>query len=226
MALIDAYTKVRKNNPERHANDYYPTSPIATYALVNYCKKHGLWIPKNIWEPAAGRGWMSAELQRLGYQVTSTDLFPYDDSLVPVVWPVDFLSPMPKQFYEHPPQGVITNPPYKNRMAEKFLRRALTVAPFVAMLTRVTFTEALERYELFTHDPPAKILFMSGRFSCDEDLLRAEKWSGGMVSYIWMIWIRDVLPQAPGWINMADTLAGWTREGGVDYFRELCNKIK
>lgn len=220
MPLTDAYTKVRKNKPERHENDYYPTSPIATHALVKYCQQHDIWIPKTVWEPAAGRGWMSAELQRLGYKVQSTDLFPYDNTLVPVVWPVDFLTPVSREF---PSQAIITNPPYKNHMAEKFLRKALKIAPFVAMLTRVTFTEAMERFDLFTEHPPTKIIFMSGRFSCDEELLRAEKWSGGMVSYIWMLWARDVEPQPPGWVNMKDTLAAWTRDGGVDYFRRLCN---
>ena len=66
--LHSAYAVV-SSSVDRVENDYYPTPPVATYALIKT-----LDVPDKIWEPAAGRGWISHELIRNGKNVYSSDL--------------------------------------------------------------------------------------------------------------------------------------------------------
>ena len=53
----------------RQIDDFYPTPPEATEALLNRCE-----FNKDIWEPACGNGAISNVLIRKGHNVTSTDL--------------------------------------------------------------------------------------------------------------------------------------------------------
>jgi hypothetical protein len=50
-------------------------------------------VPKKVWEPAAGRGWMAQELIRNGHEVTASELFEYTNPLCDIEWGVNFLSP-------------------------------------------------------------------------------------------------------------------------------------
>jgi 2-polyprenyl-3-methyl-5-hydroxy-6-metoxy-1,4-benzoquinol methylase len=54
----------------REVNDFYPTSPEYTEALLAVHKFHG-----SIWEPACGAGDMSQVLEEHGYTVYSSDLY-------------------------------------------------------------------------------------------------------------------------------------------------------
>ena len=78
--IFDVYSKVKKNDPDRNENDLYPTPPLATYILHKYID-----LPHNIVEPTAGRGNISIELIRNGYNVQSFDLFEYDNDNWPNV---------------------------------------------------------------------------------------------------------------------------------------------
>ncbi len=164
----------------RVSNDYYPTAPLAVRALVlNYP------VPSNILEPAAGRGWISAELQNMGYMVTSKDLYPYDDPLTDVEYGEDFLQSEKIPFID----GVITNPPYSNKMPMKFIEKSLKMYDFTAMFCRLSFLETPTRGEFFTKYPMAKCMIMGARIQCNERYFHSEKTQiGGMISYAWFIW--------------------------------------
>ena len=165
----------------RHDNDYYPTPPFVTNAL---CRKFN--IPKRVWEPAAGRGWMAQELIRNGHNVTATELFTYDKPLCDIEWEVNFLSPDVKREVD----AIITNPPYEKKIPQEFAQRALDLkTPFIAMLCRLLWVEADGRFEFFTKNPPSDILMMAGRFSCQEKQFDLDP-LGGMVSYAWFVWDR------------------------------------
>jgi hypothetical protein len=173
---------VRKNDV---VNDYYPTPPHATFALVEaergHIDRHLAVGGSYVWEPAAGRGWMSEELMRLGYPVISTDLVAYDGQRVPVLQH-DFLTT------ELEAAAIVTNPPYGRGLAEAFARRALERTGYVAMLCRATWVESAQRYKFFTDHPPSRVLFFSRRFSCTEDYFGTGKEDGGMVPYAWWVW--------------------------------------
>lgn len=139
---MGSLTRQRK---QRIASDYYPTP--------SWCVDHlfEIWHPPGgIWlEPGAGDGaiiraverhrtdvnWIAAELR--------TDATSYLTQLtvhnaIDVRCPTDFLrSPL------EPVDVVIGNPPYT--LAEEFARKALKLAPHVALLLRSSFDGSAER---------------------------------------------------------------------------------
>lgn len=196
MSLANAYV-TNKSYDERKENDYYPTPSAATKALVNYYKSV---IPDDILEPAAGRGWISATLLEMGYNVTSTDLYPYENSLVPIKTGVDYMN---TQFIS---PGIITNPPYKKNMAEGFARKAIVESDFCAMFLRLTFMESKRRHKLFKEYPPSVLVF-SDRMNCDETRFTDPGGQfGGMVAYAWFVWGKGIIPGSIDWALPSATL--------------------
>lgn len=198
MSLRDAYIVKGSDGSHRKENDYYPTPPIGTLTLL---KNHKL--PKRLWEPAAGRGHIAKELIRNGHEVVATDLYPYDNPLVDIETGVDFMTADRKDV-----DGVITNPPFKSNLPEKFIRRMIEVHkyPFVAVFCRLTFMESISRYELFTDHPPARIYVLSGRVNCHEDYFEQNHGLGGMVAYAWFVW-DELFKQTIGttkWVKPSD----------------------
>ena len=198
MSLRDAYIVKGSEGEHRNDNDYYPTPPIGTLTLLkNYP------VPERLWEPAAGRGHIAKELIRNGHKVVATDLFEYDDPLVDIETGVDFMTAERRDV-----DGVITNPPFKHSLPEKFIRRMLEVHkyPFVAVFCRLTFMESISRYDLFTDHPPARILVLSGRVNCHEDYFDQNNGLGGMVAYAWFVW-DDLMTLTKGttkWVKPSD----------------------
>jgi hypothetical protein len=191
-SLTDVYCGVRKNSDQRMPNEFYPTSPVATYALTQHSD-----VPRFVWEPAAGRGWMSRELIRCGHNVISTDLFHYENPLVPVEFGVDFLSARRRAV-----EAIVTNPPYKNDLAQKFTERAIEEGyDYVAMFCRLTFAESSKRLRLFERYPPSTVIVMSGRVQCSEEYLNRGQYVGGMVSYAWWVWDK--------WLDQRTTTMVW-----------------
>jgi hypothetical protein len=186
MSLAKAYSGVKSTDPNRKANDYYPTAPVATFSLIEMEDRISEGFPTKVWEPAAGRGWMSQELQNNGVEVISTDLFGYEDPLLPIKTGVDFLT---YSGYSLAP-AIVTNPPYKNKLAERFLSKCLRMeeVEYFAFLVRLTFMESQGRLKLFQTNPPTRVYPFSKRFNCDDDYLAQGKQFGGMISYAWFVW--------------------------------------
>jgi hypothetical protein len=191
MTLRNSYI-IDKTKKTRVENDYYPTAPLATECLINI---YGSIIPSKIWEPAAGRGWISKTLINKGYEVVSTDLHAYKDPLVDIETGVDYLLTSPKA------SCIITNPPYKNNLAYKFAKKAVEESNFVALFLRLTFMEGTRRYEFFNRHPPTVLVF-SGRMNCDETKFHTYSGQlGGMVAYAWFVWSKDLPGHRIDWIN-------------------------
>lgn len=130
----------------RHAEAYF-TEPWITKEL---CKHVDLRGP--IWEPACGRGDMTKELCAQGYYVFASDL--YDHGFVDDTYQIDFLDQRRVHFSC---QSIVTNPPFLNGMAERFVRHALGLMNhpqgMVCMLLRHEFDCAAGRVDLFTEWP-------------------------------------------------------------------------
>ena len=192
----------------RNQNDAYPTPPFVTYAL-HYHER----LPKRIWEPACGRGWMSSELIRLGYNVKSSDLYEYENPLVPHIYNhIDYTKDVPFTV-----DGIVTNPPYAKDLAQKFIERTIKLYPYGAFLCRLTFAESSKRLQLFTKYPPSRVLVFSQRFSCDESRFETDPLSG-MVAYAWWIW-DDREKNEHGkisWINTKEMYEKWKRDIKID----------
>jgi hypothetical protein len=140
-------------------------------------------VPKTLWEPAAGRGWMSWELERCERVVHSSDLTRYSKPLVNVEIQ-DFMTAERKDV-----EGLVTNPPYKNNLAEKFVRRAIEDHDYqyVAILQKLTWAESSRRKQFFLDHPPSDVLIFSERINCDEKYFH-DRQVGGMICYAWWVW--------------------------------------
>ena len=175
----------------REKDDFYPTPPEATKAMMARCP--WLKFPEEgneyaIWEPACGEGHMSEVFKEAGLSTYSTDLVDrgYGDA-----HGVDFLMEQ-KSFAP----WIITNPPYK--LANEFVKHAYKLQVenkqgegFIFLL-RLAFLEGQARYkEIFKDMPPSKVLVHTKRLT----LIRGDhedSWYGsGKTAMAWFIWEID-----------------------------------
>jgi len=180
--LTDIYVGVKKNDPNRKQNDFYPTPPLATYILCKYVKP-----PTYLVEPCAGRGNISVELERNGHRVASYDLNEYDNSLTEIETGIDAMELKTSD----PFTGVVSNPPYHKDLPRKLAEKWTSEYDYTAMFLRLTFLEGKKRNKLFTNNPPSDIIYLSDRIRFDSGLIEpVEKKDqlGGMIAYMWIIW--------------------------------------
>jgi hypothetical protein len=166
----------------RHLNDYYPTSPIGTRGLIRSHDMTGLTIH----EPAAGRGWMAKEFIDNGFTVIATDLYPYDNTLCPIEFGKDFL--LQKSAIA---DVMVTNPPYRKDLAEKFVLHSLDIGYKVtAVLCRGMFAEGKNRGKrLYKIYRPSDVYVFDQRINSLENKFGNIKGQlGGMISFFWWVW--------------------------------------
>ena len=157
------------DHENREPNDFYPTPPDGTEALLRVERFDG-----PIWEPACGDGAMSEVLKAAGYSVISTDLIDrgYGDE-----HRIDFLM----EWRPRAP-NIVTNPPFK--MVAPFIRKSLDLTTGkVAMLLRLACLEGVERGALFESSPIARIWVFKQRLQ-----FKRPGWAGGMLPFAWYIW--------------------------------------
>ncbi len=137
--------------PERRKDDFYPTPWEATVALLKVVK-----FPKRIWEPACGDGAMAKALGAHGHAVYATDLHDrgYGESGRDFLQVTDLY---PKDYKI----AIVTNPPFK--LAEQFIRKALSLTPRVAMLLKSQFWHAASRLQLYRDCSPDRIFPLTWR---------------------------------------------------------------
>lgn len=203
--LKDIYVGVKKDDENRNENDLYPTPPIATYILQKYVD-----LPKNIVEPCAGRGNISIELIRNGFNVSSFDMHDYEDKLCPIQVGQDVLDLPKQQGYN----ALITNPPYFQDLPRKIALKGLQDYDVTALFVRLTYLEGKKRNKLFTKYRPSDIIFLSDRIrfgaGYPEAINRNEQ-LGGMISYIWIVWDKrkDNSSTNLRWVLLEDEYDEW-----------------
>lgn len=157
-------------------DDLYETPPEATRALLQVET-----FPLNIWEPACGRGAISYVLRQAGFGVWSTDLVTYG-GFTPDEGGVDFLMET-----RAPPHcsAIITNPPFK--LANEFVRHALTLCPKVVMLLRLAFLEATGRSDIL-EGALSRVHVFRNRLP----MMHRDGWTGprapSSTAYAWFVW--------------------------------------
>ncbi len=169
-----AFARAQTDDPlNRHPEDFYPTHPGATKALLSVERFDG-----PIWEPACGEGDMSRVLESAGYDVISSDLIDrgYGEG------GRDFLmewSPIAP--------NIVTNPPF--RWAIEFTDRALQLTTGkVALFLRLAFLEGIERGKWFPKTPLARIWIMSRRVPMQRGKLQEEGDGHGVIAFAWFVW--------------------------------------
>lgn len=160
----------------RRALDDYPTPTPVTVALMDFLyKERILDTSMVVREPACGeRLAMAYVIASYGNRVISTD----------IVLGQDYMKH--SLYDEINVDAVITNPPFS--VADKFIKKALTQAPIVAMLLKSQYFHAAKRYEMYQKNPPAWILPLTWRPDFEEHLKK--KKGSPTMEVIWFLWIR------------------------------------
>ena len=156
---------------ERADNDYYPTPPEATHALLQREKFEGL-----IWEPACGDGAISTILEDYGYEVLSTDLIDrgYGKG------GIDFLTS------DLTAPNIITNPPFS--IAEAFLKHSLNqTTGKVAFLCKLQFLEGAKRKIIFENSPLKTVYVFSKRIKFHANGDTTKKTNSSMLCFAWFV---------------------------------------
>ena len=159
---------------ERKAHDSYETEPAATQALLQAVSLRG-----RLWEPACGSGKMARVLSAAGHAVLSTDLYDYEFGEPGH----DFLQ---AQTLPDNVGTIVTNPPYADDAAERFVVQALRLTKpggMVAMLLRQEFDCASGRNGLFTHPAFHLKLVLTFRPRWTD-----EKKASPRHNYAWYVW--------------------------------------
>jgi hypothetical protein len=170
---------MKKNNAQsivgfghkREANDFYPTPPSTTHALMRREKFDG-----SVWECASGNGAMAKVIEQYNDCISSdirTDEDVYGEK------GVDFLKTSRQV------DNVITNPPY--RLAEDFIQHALQCArKKVAMLLKLVFLEGVTRYDLFQNTPLKTVYVFCKRQKIT--ISGKPMKNSSMIAYAWFVW--------------------------------------
>ena len=165
-------------------NDLYETPEAATFSLLAVEQ-----LPLTILEPACGRGAISKVLRRAGHRVLENDIVDYglgQDSVQ------DFLNfkPVPVAQFD----AIVTNPPY--RLAQLFVRHALTLCPRVFMLLRLTFYESERRKDVLEGAGLVRVHVFRNRLP----MMHRDGWTGNRasnsVAFAWFVWERGYLGNA------------------------------
>lgn len=138
------------NGGERRENDFYPTPPEPTVALLPHLKD---W-PRRAWEPACGDGGIAKPLERGGFDVVGTDLVDrgYGTGGVDFMQTTALLAP-----------SIVTNPPF-GKLAHPFIEHALDLGVgHMAMLLNLNFWSAAKRTKLWNRRRPSHIVALNWR---------------------------------------------------------------
>jgi hypothetical protein len=133
----------------RRELDFYPTPKECTIALMNF-----LNLPKSkILEPACGNGSMADVIKSYGHEVFASDISEvYGYGL----GGIDYLVTKFEGY-----DAVITNPPFA--ASSRFIQKALTESPIVAMLLKSQYWHSKSRYNLFMDNIPSYVLPLTWR---------------------------------------------------------------
>jgi hypothetical protein len=160
--------------------DLYTTDPHDVERFIKAIQRDEVELPAPIWEPAAGRGDISKTLIRYGYEVLSTDIFPYRDDDIDIA-ALDFFTC--KNTVEDC-KTIFTNPPF-NVQAE-FLEHALSLNVNVVFFVRLSFLSGIRRYRIYEKYNPAYVYVYSARACCYKN--GCVKKGLKMIDYCMIIW--------------------------------------
>lgn len=157
--------------------DAYFSPPEAVWSLLRI---EADYLPRQIWEPAAGDGAIVRPMRQAGYKVFASDVADY--GLDGCETGVDFLRAKRPSKAE----GIVTNPPYK--LAMRFAEKAIKEVPYLALLLRTNFLESTSRMPFFQRHQPARLWISSRRLP----MMHRLGWSGPRTSsntcFAWFIW--------------------------------------
>lgn len=153
---------------KRSKNDFYPTPPECTVALLNFLEERFLIRRSDtIWEPACGTNAMVNVMRQQGYSVIGTDIslgqdyFTYDLQDNCFDW-------------------IITNPPFCS--AQDFITRSAAKKKPFALLLKSQYWHSAKRRKAFEEYPPAFVLPLTWRPDFTGN-------GASMLDMMWCVWL-------------------------------------
>jgi hypothetical protein len=181
--------------PRRLPNEFYPTPPEATRALLSVERFDG-----TIWEPACGDGRIARVLSEHGHAVVATDLHVYGHGLAGV----DFLKATTARA-----KHIVTNPPYGWGLADRFVARALELTAEtggkVAMLLNMASLAHRQRTAWWRAHPPARLYAVDDIVCWPEDRYGPPPAHFTKHRYVWAVWTQGHKgPSTFWWLSGAE----------------------
>lgn len=154
----------------RRKNDFYPTPPECTQALIDFLKKNS-WLRDGqlVWECACGSNAIVDILQKNGLFTWGTDIEKGQDFL--------------KYEIQENFDWIITNPPFS--LGEEFIRKAHSYGKPFAFLLKSQYWHSSKRKKLFNECKPTYVLPLTWR----PDFTGS---GASMLDMIWCVWIGDI----------------------------------
>ena len=137
-------------------SDFHETPAVATLALI---KAEVEYMPQYLWEPACGAGAIVRVLRDFAYTVAASDLVARPEGQPMIT--ADFLKFARPPFSSTGRRGIVTNPPYG--LADAFVKQALALSDYVAMLLPLAYLEGIERRGWLPDSPLARVYVFSYR---------------------------------------------------------------
>jgi hypothetical protein len=180
--VLDRSTQSGRHSLAERGDDHYTTPAGVTGALLQ-----AELLPKYVWDPCCGTGAIVTELRAAGHEVIASDLVDYEIPITPPSYcRVDFLL---ERQAPSGCEGIVCNPPYK--LAPQFVRHALALVPFTAMLLRLAFLESTSRTDILEGGQLARVLVFRRRLPMMHRRNWAGKRAGSGICFAWFIWKRD-----------------------------------
>lgn len=172
--MSSSYMTTARAGGTRLDLDAYQTPAPVTEGLVRALYHHGMPLAQDVLEPAAGYGLIVKELRRNGHHVRASD----------ITRGRDFLK------RRQPWHGdLVTNPPYRDRLDEKFFEKARELVDGkICLLLQTTRLHGQRRFkDLWTPTPPELVLVIPWRIL----FLKADgktPIAGQVYDHSWFIW--------------------------------------
>jgi hypothetical protein len=168
--------------------EFFPTAPWAARAGAELVQRYdpGPWIAE---EPACGQGHMAEAVRPYFAELLASDVHPHGYGEVR-----DFLT----EPHGRPVDWIFTNPPFRDGLAEEFVRLALDRARRgVAILQQTTFLDTVGRHDLIYGARPLTVF---AQFA-ERPNLTLGSWDPAgstATAYAWFLWIKpEVLEGLP-----------------------------
>lgn len=168
----------------RPDNDFYPTPPPMTEALLSVEKFNG-----SIWECACGNGAMGKVFEAHGYDVIGTDTEPRDyGRVLDFFMCADLLAP-----------NIVTNPPFA--LLNPWIERAAMFQPKkIALLAKLQALETQDRSYILEETKLTRVWIFRARQTIWREG-KAQTKNGGMIPFCWLVWERGYTGRPEiGWI--------------------------
>lgn len=161
------YIKIIGAGGKRHKNDFYPTPPECTIALIDFLENHFLLRKgDSIWEPACGNNAMVDVFKKRGYVVHGTDIEQGQNYLT---------GSLGEDF-----DWIITNPPFS--LAKEFIEKSIAEGKPFALLLKSQYWHSSKRLKLFKDHQPAYVLPLTWRPDFTGE-------GNSLLDMMWVVWI-------------------------------------